>query len=93
MKQKPVKKVYYEGHFLFWLDHEGKTHQPKARAGSASSTRCEDCELRGALTHHGLPTFCSECRASRSRGKTRCAILTCANGCEACGGRGRVPLR
>lgn len=84
-------KVYYEGDLLYELDFNGKVKKPKKRKGSVSSVRCPDCDLRDALTHHGLPLYCSECRQARRKGKSRCLILSCANGCEACGGTGRVP--
>lgn len=85
------QRFYYEGNFLYWVDHKGKIHQPKARSGSVSSVRCEDCDIRGALNERGLPYYCSECRTRRKKGKKRCVSERCANGCEACGGTGRVP--
>lgn len=84
-------RFYYEGNLLFELDYKGNVRKPKKRKGSVSSVRCEDCDLRNSLTHDGLPLYCSECRQARQKGKQRCLILSCANGCEACGGTGRVP--
>ena len=85
-------RFYYEGNYLFWIGEDGKAHPPKKRHHASTSIRCEDCDLRNALTHDGVPKYCSECRSSRSRGKKRCLIESCSNGCEACGGTGRVSL-
>lgn len=85
----PVR-FFYESRHLFSLDENGKARPPKGRAGSSSSCRCEDCDIRGALNAVGLPRFCAECKSARAKGKRRCVIERCANGCEVCGGTGRV---
>ena len=84
------KSFFYEGRLLYWIDGNEKAHFPKARSGHVSSERCEDCELRDALTFMGLPKYCGNCKSRRQKSKARCVIEGCANGCEVCGGTGRV---
>lgn len=84
-------RYFYEGRYLYWVDGNGKLHLPKKRSGSEASERCPDCDLRNALTDTGTPVYCGDCREAVVRGKKRCRSEWCANGCEVCGGTGRVP--
>jgi hypothetical protein len=83
-------RQFYEGNHLYSVDAQGEVHKARGRAGSVNSERCPDCDLRDALNHMGLPNYCGDCRETPVRGKRRCAHKWCANGCEVCGGTGRV---
>ena len=84
-------RFYYEDNYLYAVDDAGGLHEPKSRKGSSNSLRCPDGELRGALNRHvGTPLLCGDCRESPAKGKRRCVHEWCANGCEVCGGTGRV---
>lgn len=84
-------RYYYEHHYLYAVDDKGQIHKPKNRHGSSNSERCPDCELRGALSRHtGTAVYCADCREAPVRGKRQCVHEWCANGCEVCGGTGRV---
>lgn len=84
-------RFFYESTYLYAVDGNGTLHKPKNRRGSQNSESCPDCSLRGALTMLGTPTYCADCREAPVRGKKKCLNQWCANGCEVCGGTGRVP--